>query len=282
MSSIGISSSPSPAQMHSHLFRKSRQNLSITTMSAPFAQWQPLRTHQNMETRSCHHTGSRIHTLSCGHTISVTRDAEPCATNCASISNITSPSWAKTPVQKTHVAVLEKTRLAIDAALKIHSSFLTDVGFTQKDSNFTVASHISIILTIFNNQESRLRPPVDLISGDFSCELCSTPGLRAASPAFILNVAPYNCVVVKKDDNDLAAIKELVKGVMPMAPVKRERERDMVAGVRGRGGKKVMSAETRARVREGRVTKRRVEEKRRVLGMLKDEVFVEELEGLGL
>lgn len=72
------------------------QYWSVTTMPQPFAAWSPLPSHQEMETRPCHCSKSRVHKLRCGHTVGVARSAEQCASNCVGSSavSLSSPSLA--------------------------------------------------------------------------------------------------------------------------------------------------------------------------------------------
>ena len=65
---------PSPQSMHWHILHKrnDKRYYSITTpplRTPSCTSWEPLHLHSNMETRACFHTNSRIHTLTCGHTI---------------------------------------------------------------------------------------------------------------------------------------------------------------------------------------------------------------------
>ncbi|KAF1962919.1 hypothetical protein CC80DRAFT_530811 [Byssothecium circinans] len=285
---------PNPPLMHTHLLSKSRQNPSITTLPAPNTPWNPLSPNfQHKETRPCFPTNSRIHTLTCGHTVSLRDDgpAQPCVGNCASARTMVRARCFTKPVPATWAPTLEKIRLSIDTALKTYKAMLTANGGRMGRNGLPRSSiQKPILRQIFAEQDRRVQPNVDLLGGDFVCTLCGEWGARGTLAAFVLPVAPYWCVAVAKDDNDLAVIRQLVKGVVPVAKVMEAKTAKGLGAFMGEGLRRKNGVEfalalrekKRERVKNARVTKRRVREKKRVLEGLREEAFVDELESLGL
>jgi hypothetical protein len=291
-SPLGLTPYLSPEAMYTHISKmcKSKKYPTITTPAPQYASWHSLSMHKNMETRACFHTGSRIHVspplllslkhfltskfqiLTCGHTIFTNSNAQPCAANCSS-PMITGLCFTQ-PVPAAHAPALAKNRTAIQEALD---------SFCETSESQTL-THIEILKTLLIAQDSRLRPQVDLIGGDFACLLCSLSGQRPTVPAFALPCAPFFRLVVGLSENDVAVIKKLELGTVPVAPLP-----SLVSSVKaaesskpGDKGMKGMPPEALGRVKNSRVTKQRVAEKKRVIGILRDEACVDELESLEL
>ncbi|KAF2689736.1 hypothetical protein K458DRAFT_131810 [Lentithecium fluviatile CBS 122367] len=236
-----------------------------------------------METRPCHHSSSRIHALTCGHIIAVPRNAEPCAANCA--PNITLSSLCfKLPIPAPHVGVLEKIRKSIVEGVNAYGA-----AFAGNDRALEakVAVHVEILRGVWERQERRILPVPDLMGGDFSCVKCGNEGHRVAFPAHTLADDPYWCIVVGREARDRAIIAELEKGAFqePLDYQYRYRfqarqQHQQQDGKRGASESLIRAAQLGRYVRNARVTKARVEEKKRVVEQLWDEALLEEVGAL--
>jgi hypothetical protein len=172
-----------------------------------------------METRPCHHTSSRIHTLACGHTIAVPRDAEPCALNCA----VPGPPPERTPISSAvlapYIPTLLKIRNAAFEALNTYATVFadTDHGILKKFDD-----HAQVLQHQWVAQEQELRGTVDLIGGNFACAKCGSQGQRPSFPAHMLPEHPYYCIVVGREEPDLQVLKMLEDGALQMLSQKGE------------------------------------------------------------
>lgn len=126
-------SSPSStaAKMYDHiqamLLNQPTRYPVITKSEAPWAPWNPpsppSTANQTTELRTCFHSGSQIHKLSCGHTVStVAQDGaaaaapEPCAANCIPPAT-NCPFSPDDPLVRDYVSPLGKIRNSIQAVL---------------------------------------------------------------------------------------------------------------------------------------------------------------------
>ncbi|KAF2447257.1 hypothetical protein P171DRAFT_519540 [Karstenula rhodostoma CBS 690.94] len=292
---------PSPQTMHHHILNRKldKKYFSITLMQPPATPWSPLPSHQNMETRTCFHTGSRIHKLDCGHTVAVPHNAEPCAANCKPpMSTISSTSSALPAPYAAPINLLRASTIRV-----VHAHMDALAAAADPLANAKLAAHANILSAVWEAQDKALAPPRDLISGDFSCALCGTPGLRDTRAAAVVGGPPYHCVVVGWDEGDVAVIRELEKGVQPRAPprgasfgsgfgrgppLKRlgaaddrgHRRSGVTVGVGV--GVRESAGEMRRRRRDGWQAAVRRKEKEGVIGRLREEVLMEELGGMGL
>jgi hypothetical protein len=258
-----------------------------------------------METRPCHYASSRIHTLTCGHTIAVTRDAEPCATNCTVPITLTSTCLTH-PVPAHHAPSLEKIRNSIVDGVNAYAATFrgTDDWLDGK-----VERHVDVLRQIWARQEQRILAVPDLVGGDFGCSRCGVVGARMSFPAFTLAEDPYFCIVVARNLRDFTVLAELEKGVL-LEPIWKERggrvegrtnrqEFHFHQGIhsqqqqvvrQGPGSaqqfpsqyvKNARVRKVKAEMKNARVTQARVEEKERIIGQLRDETLLEEVEALG-
>lgn len=243
--------------------KRGKKYFSITTPKGMREQWWPLQSHQQMETRPCYYANSRIHKLACGHTVAVARDAEPCAANCAN-ALVQPKNCFGSPVPAQYAPTLVKIRESIFEGFNAFAA-------TAANANDVVRNNVwlDVLDKVWRDQEAKLAPHPDLISGDFYCSLCSTDFHRAAIPAFELPDAPYYCFVVGKDEHDVAIIHELERGVRPHE-------------MKHKGRKVHGDPDVMRRVREGRITRQRVEEKQTVTDRLRTETMLEEWETLGM
>ncbi|KAL5386045.1 hypothetical protein DPSP01_004477 [Paraphaeosphaeria sporulosa] len=291
---------PSPQTMHRHILHKKEDKkcLSITLMQPPAMPWSPLPSNQNMETRTCFYTGSRVHKLDCGHTVVVARDAEPCAANCKPPMCMISSTSSALPAP--YAAPINLVRASTLRILQSHVEFLVDAGDALAQAKF--AAHAEILSKVWDAQDKTLAPPKDLISGNFSCALCGTVGMRASRAAAVAKGAPYHCVLVGNDTCDVAIIMELEKGVQPSAsspfgsfngnlrnqnkvpPLKRlgvandrgHRRSSAIAGERESAG------DVRRRKKDAWQSVVRRREKEVVMGKLREECLMEKLGGMEL
>ncbi|PVI07135.1 hypothetical protein DM02DRAFT_666896 [Periconia macrospinosa] len=288
-------SHPSPNDLHAAITvnRRSSNYFSITTPKKPWAPWYTLPTNQNMETRPCHHTGSRVHNLTCGHTIAVPRDSERCAANCTPSTTTTTTITdipALSPHSEANRPTLTKICTSIFYALCYRQDMLRETGDPNPQTEFE--HHQRLIHQIWNQQDVRLQPAVDLIGGNFACYLCNQPGPRKTRPAYILDQAPYCCVVVGYTDGDCAIIRELDRGILPqppsgvLHPMHNRGGGGYSRGGRGGGYVHVRSRRDQKKpaqgVKDARITKSRVAEKRTVLSKMREEQMMEGLETLGV
>ncbi|KAF2866082.1 hypothetical protein BDV95DRAFT_211632 [Massariosphaeria phaeospora] len=253
---------PSRADLHAHIERmkRSRQYFSITTMPAPFAAWSPLLKNAHMETRACHCSVSRVHLLACGHRVAVPRNAERCAANCAGMEEVLKTRSPE--VQDDMLAAIKKVNGAGPLGLQAY------VATWVKWNVAGAMDRIHGLREAFNEMSFfHQRPRPDVASGEFSCQMCEKKGLRESLPVFVLEALPWACVVVVRDGDNWAVVQELEKGVLPDPTV---RKRSM----------KKNSSQNR--ILNGRITKHRVEEKKGVLGKLREESLVEEWGNMGL
>ncbi|KAF1977835.1 hypothetical protein BU23DRAFT_564699 [Bimuria novae-zelandiae CBS 107.79] len=298
---------PTPLEMHNYILHRKtspgRNYFSITTIAPPNLPWSPLTSRQNMETRPCHNAGSRIHMLSCGHTIAVPRDAQPCAQNCSPpLTPLTSREprimsipHSKASIPTPYASFLSTHRASIAAAVNTHIAAMMSSGDPRAAPRYHL--YASFLSSIWSAQDASLQPRRDLLGGDFSCGLCSVIAHRESMPAAVLYEFPYACIVVGREEADIAIIRELQKGVRPseIAPppsriyidLEREQKRAPVKrfGVGERGPRHRRSDAVGGegkRWKEGRIGKMRREEKEGVLGRLREEIVLEKLEAVGL
>ncbi|KAL5417001.1 hypothetical protein PMIN03_001842 [Paraphaeosphaeria minitans] len=289
---------PSPQTMHRHILNKKddKKYFSITLMQPPATPWTPLPSHPNMETRTCFHTGSRVHRLDCGHTVVVARDAEPCAANCKTPMSII-PSTSST-LPAPYATPLDRLRASTVRVVQSHIELLVDAGDALAEAKF--AAHAAILSKVWAVQDKTLTPPRDLISGNLSCVLCGTTGLRETRAAAVVDGAPYHCVVVGNDECDVAIVRELEKGVWPSLPSfsrgfggKNKKKGPLlkrlgVVDDRGHrragaiGGVGESAGDTRRRRKDEWQWAARRREKEGVLGKLREECLMEELDGMEL
>ncbi|KAL1606698.1 hypothetical protein SLS60_004105 [Paraconiothyrium brasiliense] len=304
---------PSPQTMHHHILfkRDNKKYFSITLMQPPLMPWTPLRSRRNMETRVCFHTGSRIHILDCGHTVvmflshdinspdayhfqAVQRDAEPCAANCkppmAKISSTDSI------VPTAYASAINIHRASTAETVKKHIQILGGNGDPIAQEKLT--AHVGVLCKVWDKQDEVLRPAVDLISGNFSCFICGNTAHRATHPAALVPRAPYHCIVVGKDEHDIAIIQELEKGIQPQQysrtcinltvtnkpPPKRLGPAND-SGHRRSGtivGLKETPGERRKRKKDDWHSAMRRREKEGIISKLREDNLMEELDAMGL
>lgn len=282
-----------------HSFR-SKLYFSITNAHHPLAPWHPLMVNPELETRPCHYTDSRVHILTCGHTIAVKGDAESCAANCALTTLWPSPSpnegtsfvSSNTPPAR-YQDTLNKIRQSIELGV---NSYIASLKASSSPSEGTAIEqgalvHIQALKHIWKGQEARLRPVPDLLSGDFKCVRCGTPGQREETwPALVYHRHDTKCVVVGREPIDVKVIEELEMGARPVETGTETSGYDRGSGSGGgRGGHHGGSSrgvfkETldEKKVRGARITKARVQEKKKVLEKIRTDVLNEEWGALNL
>ncbi|KAJ4356273.1 uncharacterized protein N0V89_004304 [Didymosphaeria variabile] len=291
-----FSGTPSPQTMHHHILYKKneRKYFSITLMQPPVTPWTPLSSRRNMETRLCFHTGSRIHVLDCGHTVAVQGNAEPCAANCKPPMARISSTGSTVPT--AYASAINIHRSSTAETVKEHIQLLDDNGDPMAQEKF--AAHVDVLCKVWDNQDQELRPQVDLISGNFSCTTCGTTAHRATNPAAPVLRAPYHCIVVGKDEHDIAIIHELGKGIQPQQssqssinfkttkkpPPKRLGPANDSGHRRSRAivGLKETPGETRKRKNDAWHSAMRRREKEGVMSKLREDNLMEELDAMGL
>ncbi|KAF2005090.1 hypothetical protein P154DRAFT_530767 [Amniculicola lignicola CBS 123094] len=314
----GPSSPLTPHDLHNQILtrRKNKTYFSITTPSAEFTPLSPLLKSKQMETRPCFPTGSRIHSLQCGHLIAVPRDAEPCAPNCATMGGPHLSSAERDALWN----LWEKQHAYMKEAEKLASTVIN--RYTGKP--------LSVGLRILEAQQHR----PDLDGGEFACGKCGGgEARRRTNPAYIFKA--MFVIIPVRDNVDRMVVAELEKGVVPVEwrpqPTGRAGMRGPVGGPgggirgswRGRavangaghvggranhgveGGIGVQNTERLDRMRasrtargrggrggrgwrmgyrmgvlEGRIERQRREEKEAVTSRLRDEAMAEEMEDL--
>ncbi|KAJ4297682.1 hypothetical protein N0V90_005576 [Kalmusia sp. IMI 367209] len=206
------------------------------------------------------------------------------------------PSGASIPTQ--YAPTVQKIRTSIIDAVNAWENTLHSNSDAQAETKAGV--HVDILFAIWKRQNAVLLPPVDLIGGNFSCALCSTTGPRPTHPAVMLPEAPYFCIVVGKDESDIAIIKQLQQGMKPEGLMQRNFGFRAGKGAgRGRGRRSMSRGSSRGvsnepretgaqrqhRVRHAEICKQSRIEKQEVIGRLRDETLLEEwdmaMTGLG-
>jgi hypothetical protein len=128
-------------------------------------------------------------------------------------------SSTESVVPAPYAAAINILRASTMTIVQEHAQHLESAGDSRAEAK--LAAHTDVLGAVWNKQDDTLRPQRDLLSGDFSCALCNTTGHRATFPAAVVSQAPYHCVVVGKDEHDVAIIMELGKGAQPQQPRRR-------------------------------------------------------------
>lgn len=103
-------------------------------------------------------------------------------------------------------------------------------------------------------------------------------------PVYHYKMSLWHVIIPIRNEEDQTLVTKLKDGMRPSIPSSEVRRRALQGGGIGqsyRGGRHAARG-GRDRVLEGRITRHRVEEKRRVLGRMKEEQLMESLEGMGI
>lgn len=111
----------------------------------------------------------------------------------------------------------------------------------------------------------------DLTKGDFNCKECGTEGGRPTAPAFPYPMAPLHLIIPVRNDEDAAVVKALEAGKVPFESKATQRNR-----------KKGHGRRPKDKVQEGRITKKRVQEKQKVLSEIRNEDLMESVGSFNL